>query len=194
MQKHDLPRRAAVHQVLLRETKLFVGRRFKVIVQREQVHRTVIERVPQLLSGQMEIRQVIRPIFFMVANHRKERHLVDDIRHRLKEFARPQCVILPAHHEVAGMQNKVRLVLPETIRQLRVDIGEAAGIAIGDELRFPGARIERLELIHRVLQSGKVHPVRIRLPRLQIRERRLINIKYISAADGVRSAGTAAAA
>ena len=173
----------------MREPELLVGGLLVVEIQTQNMHRAGVEGIPPLPAGQVQEGQVVRAVVLVVADDREQRHAVEHARQRPEEFLRPQPVIVPARHQVAGVQNEIRRVVFEASHQRRVDGRMGAVVAVSDEADARRLGIQHRESARWRLRALEIDRVGIRRAGLEVLERGGVEVKGIGRSRGRKAAG-----
>ena len=89
MQKDDFPGRLGGQQVLSGERELFFPLRLEVEIKGQHVYRPDVVGIPPFIAREMHVVQVVARVLFVIADRRKDGHLVDHLRQWTEEFSAP---------------------------------------------------------------------------------------------------------
>src|SRR5439155_16729968 len=110
MQKNYFPRSLRRQQILLGEGKLLVGFFLESKIQSQHVYWSNVIRITAVLARQPHIEKIPAPIRLVIAQRRKNRHLVQHICQRAKKFSTPELITPSVRNQIAGVQNEIRRV------------------------------------------------------------------------------------
>src|SRR6266853_6028336 len=92
VEKNYFPRRLRRQQILFGEGKLLLGVFLEAKIQSQHVYGPNVIRIPTVLARQPHIEKILAPVRLVIAQRRKNRHLVQHICQRAKEFSTPELI------------------------------------------------------------------------------------------------------